>query len=77
MKRSAPQRFRLLAVLIILATIISSQSAVFAQETVTDKQPPVLTNTMKALLADQQPASERCAAGGNTLCRWLCRRLSL
>lgn len=61
MKRSAPQRFRLLAALIMLATMIGGQTAVFAQEAVTNEQPPVLTKTMQALLADQQPASNRAA----------------
>ncbi|MCB9152996.1 MAG: choice-of-anchor B family protein [Caldilineae bacterium] len=59
MKRPTTKMFRLFAVFIILATLVGSQMVVFAQEPGEDERPPVLTATMKALLADQQSAWDR------------------
>ena len=56
MKRTISRRAGLLAIALILATILAGPTAIFAQEPVSSEQPPVLTATMKALLADQQPA---------------------
>ena len=59
MKRTISRRAGLLAIALILATILAGPTAIFAQEPVSSEQPPVLTATMKALLADQQPAWDR------------------
>lgn len=59
MKRTNTRRARLLAVTLLLVSMLTSQTAVFAQEPARNDDPPVLTRTMKAMLADQQPAWER------------------
>lgn len=52
------RQIRLLAVLAVLAAVVSGHSDVNAQQPVKGDDPPALTRTMQALLADREPAVE-------------------
>ena len=76
-KTPARKLMPFVAIALLIGLVMAGQPAAYAQEPAQGDSPPVLTETMKALLADQQPAENRVAAGCDTLCWRLCRRLSL